>query len=43
LNGEHDITIPNHNPLRLGTLSSILNDVAEHLEKSKEQVVEEIF
>jgi hypothetical protein len=43
LNGEHHITIPNHNPLWLGTLSSILNDIAEHLKKSKEEVVKELF
>jgi hypothetical protein len=24
------VTIPNHNPLRLGTLHAILKDVAEH-------------
>lgn len=29
--GEHHITVPNHDPLKLGTLSSILNDVATHL------------
>jgi predicted RNA binding protein YcfA (HicA-like mRNA interferase family) len=29
--GEHHVTIPNHDPLKLGTLSSILNDVADHL------------
>jgi len=34
--GEHHITIPNHDPLRLGTLSSILNDVSEHLKIDKE-------
>jgi len=33
---EHHITIPNHDPLRLGTLSSILNDVAEHLKIDNE-------
>jgi predicted RNA binding protein YcfA (HicA-like mRNA interferase family) len=43
LNGERHITIPNHNPLWLGTLSSILNDIAEHLKKSKEEVVKELF
>lgn len=30
LNGEHHITIPNHDPLRIGTLQAILKDVAEH-------------
>lgn len=28
--GEHHITIPNHDPLRLGTLNALLNDVATH-------------
>jgi len=43
LNGQHHITIPNHNPLKLGTLSSILSDVAEHFNKTKETVVDELF
>ena len=29
-NGTHHITIPNHNPIKLGTLAAILDDVAEH-------------
>ncbi|MEF3193359.1 MAG: type II toxin-antitoxin system HicA family toxin [Halothiobacillaceae bacterium] len=28
--GEHHITIPNHDPLRIGTLASILDSVAAH-------------
>ena len=28
-NGEHHVTVPNHPRLRVGTLSSILRDVAE--------------
>lgn len=43
INGEHHLTIPNHNPIKLGTLSSILNDIADHLNKSKEQLIEELF
>jgi predicted RNA binding protein YcfA (HicA-like mRNA interferase family) len=43
LSGEHHITIPNHNPLKLGTLSAILSDVATHLKKSKDQVIDELF
>ena len=31
-NGVHHVTIPRHNPLRVGTLQSILKDIAEHLE-----------
>ena len=42
-NGEHHITIPNHSPLKLGTLSSILNEVAAHLNKSKAELIRELF
>lgn len=41
--GEHHITIPNHSPLKIGTLSSILNEVAAHLNKSKEDLMRELF
>lgn len=37
-NGEHHVTIPNHNPIKVGTLSSILKDVANHLGVSKEEL-----
>ncbi|MCY7423137.1 MAG: type II toxin-antitoxin system HicA family toxin [Chitinophagaceae bacterium] len=43
LSGQHHVTIPNHNPIRLGTLSSIIHDIADHFNKTKEQVVEELF
>ena len=42
-NGEHHLTIPNHDPLRLGTLSGILKAVAEHAGLSKEEVTETLF
>ena len=35
----HHITIPNHDPLRLGTFNAILTDVAEHLKISKEEIL----
>jgi len=43
LNGEHHITIPNHNPIKVGTLSNILKDIADHVELSKEELNEKIF
>lgn len=43
LEGEHHITIPNHNPIRLGILSSILLEVANHFKKTKEEIADEIF
>ena len=27
---EHHVTIPRHDPVRIGTLAAILDDVAEH-------------
>ncbi len=41
--GEHHITIPNHNPLKIGTLSSILTDIANHFNLSKDQFITELF
>lgn len=42
-NGQHHITIPDHDPLRIGTLNAILTDVAQHLGISKQEVVEKLF
>lgn len=42
-NGQHHITIPNHNPLRIGTLNAILIDIAKHLEISKQELIDVLF
>lgn len=42
-NGQHHITIPAHNPLKIGTLSAILGDVASHFDITKEEVLERIL
>jgi len=34
--GVHNITVPNHDPIKLGTLSSIISDAADHLGIDKE-------
>jgi hypothetical protein len=39
----HHITIPNHAPLRVGTLAGILADVAEHFSVSREQLLDQLF
>ena len=41
--GEHHITIPNHSPLKIGTLNAILSDIAEHLNISKEVLSKNLF
>ena len=43
LNGEHYETIPNHKPIKIGTLSGILNNIAEHFDMTKEELMEQIF
>ena len=40
---EHHITIPAHNPLKIGTLSSILNEVASYLEMDRKTLIEKLF
>ncbi len=40
--GEHHVTVPSHNPLRLGTLHSILKDVAEHHAMAIEDLVSKL-
>ena len=39
----HRLTIPRHNPMRVGTLNGILGDVAEYLEIGRDELIEELF
>jgi len=41
-NGSHHITVPDHDPLKLGTLSSILSEVTNHLKVSREELLKNI-
>jgi predicted RNA binding protein YcfA (HicA-like mRNA interferase family) len=40
---QHNVTVPAHHPLKLGTLSTIFSEVAVYLESTKEQVAKELF
>jgi predicted RNA binding protein YcfA (HicA-like mRNA interferase family) len=40
---QHHITIPNHDPLRVGTLAAILGDVAAHHGLERDALVERLF
>jgi predicted RNA binding protein YcfA (HicA-like mRNA interferase family) len=42
-NGTHHLTIPNHSPIKVGTLSNILKDIASHFKITKDELVEKIF
>ncbi len=41
--GEHHITIPRHDPLKVGTLAGILADVGAHLKLSREEILDRLF
>lgn len=42
-NGEHHITVPNHDPLRVGTLSAILTAIAAHHHISRDELLERLL
>ncbi|WP_294387905.1 type II toxin-antitoxin system HicA family toxin [Prosthecobacter sp.] len=41
--GEHHVTVPRHNPMRVGTLSGILADVATHFKTTRDDVAGRLF
>lgn len=43
VNGTHNITIPDHSSLRIGTLSAIVLDVASHLGLERQDVIKRLF
>ena len=43
IQGVHHITIPDHSPLRIGTLAGILADVATHFGLGKDALAERLF
>ena len=42
-NGEHNITIPAHNPLKIGTLAAILSDIESHHKLTREDLLKRLF
>lgn len=41
-NGTHHVTIPNHNPLKIGTFAAILDDIAEHFKINRQELLSKI-
>jgi predicted RNA binding protein YcfA (HicA-like mRNA interferase family) len=41
--GQHHVTIPNHNPIKVGTLAGILSDVAAHFGISRNEIIRRLF
>jgi hypothetical protein len=42
VNGAHRITVPDHRPLKAGTRSFILRDVAQHHGLERDQLIERL-
>ena len=42
-NGEHHVTIPRHDPLRIGTFAGILDDVAVHFSLTRDDLIAKLF
>jgi predicted RNA binding protein YcfA (HicA-like mRNA interferase family) len=40
---QHHITIPAHDPLKIGTLAAILSDVTDHLQLDRDKLIERLF
>lgn len=43
LNGQHHVTVPLHKPVRMGTLAGIIDDVAKHLDLTRDEVIHRLF
>lgn len=41
--GVHHVTIPAHKPVKIGTLSAIIKDIANHFEITREELIEKLF
>ena len=40
---EHHMTVPAHDPLKVGTLNAILRDVAQHAGIDRDALLEQLF
>ena len=41
--GIHHITIPDHSTLKIGTINSILHEIADHFKISKEDLIKKLW
>ncbi len=40
---EHHVSVPRHNPMRVGTIGGVLGDVADYLGIDRDRLVRELF
>ncbi len=41
--GQHHLVIPNHSPLKIGTLNSITARISQHFNLGKDEVIRKLF
>ncbi len=41
--GENHITIPAHNPLKIGTLKAILREIGNHFQLNRDELLNQLF
>ena len=41
--GEHHVTVPKHDAMKIGTLSAIVREVAEHFDLTRDELLEQLF
>ncbi len=42
-NGEHHITVPAHDPIKIGTLNAIVKEISEHIGLSRSELIKLLF
>lgn len=42
-NGQHHVTVPNHQSIKVGTLAGVFKDVSEHLGVERDELLREMF
>jgi predicted RNA binding protein YcfA (HicA-like mRNA interferase family) len=42
-NGQHHVTVPDHESIKVGTLAGIFKDVSEHLGIDRDELLREMF
>jgi predicted RNA binding protein YcfA (HicA-like mRNA interferase family) len=42
-NGEHHVTLPDHDPLKVGAFAGILQDVGQHLGLGRDELIDQMF
>ncbi len=40
---EHNITVPDHHPIKIGTLNNILSDLTNYLKIDKKELINKLF